>query len=125
MLKPGSNESKFRIQRNLKDFASVHRIINRNIAAMPKFLIEVPHNGDRFSCQRKLRIFKASGSHFVTHAEWGCSDGDHKAWMIVEIESKEAALKILPYIYRTRAKVTQIMRFNLRDLQMSNPEYHS
>ena len=92
---------------------------------MPKFLIEVPHGDDRISCQRKAKIFRASGSHFITHADWGCSDGDHKAWMIVEIESKKAALQILPYIYRTRAKVTQIMKFTRNEIQMGVSNYHA
>ena len=92
---------------------------------MPKYLIEVPHGDDRISCQRKAKIFQASGSHFITHVDWGCSDGDHKAWMIVEIESKKAALQILPYIYRTRAKVTQIMKFTGNDIQMGVSNYHA
>ena len=92
---------------------------------MPKYLIEVPHGDDRFSCQRKAKILRASGSHFITHADWGCSDGDHKAWMIVEIESKKLALQILPYIYRTRAKVTQIRKFTRNDIQLGVSNYHA
>jgi hypothetical protein len=92
---------------------------------MPKYLIEVPHWGDKVSCQRKAKNFRASGSQFITHADWGCSDGNHKAWMIVEIENKKAALQILPYVYRSRAKVTQIMKFSRNDNQMAVSNYHA
>ena len=43
---------------------------------MKKFLIEVPHEGDHASCSRAVQDFLASGSHFVTNAEWGCKDED-------------------------------------------------
>ena len=92
---------------------------------MPKYLIEVPHGGDKLSCHQKANILHSYGSHFVTHADWGCSDGDHKAWMIVEIESKKAALQILPIYYRNDAKITEIMKFTRSDFQKSDPEYHA
>ena len=92
---------------------------------MEKFLIEVPHGGDKASCMRTVQIFLSSGSHFVTNAEWGCKDGDHKAWLIVEIESKEAAMKILPPGYRAEAKVTRIMKFTREDINMSILDHHT
>ena len=58
---------------------------------MEKFLIEVPHGEDKGSCMRAIQVFLRSGSHFVTNAEWGCMDGDHKAWLMVEVKDKEAA----------------------------------
>jgi hypothetical protein len=79
---------------------------------MSKYLIEVPHEGDKESCMRAIRVFKETGSHFLSHAEWGCTDGEHKAWMIVEIDSKEAAKKILPAAYKMNAKITRLSQFS-------------
>ena len=83
---------------------------------MEKFLIEVPHGEDKASCLRAIQVFLRSGSHFVTHAEWGCMDGDHKAWMIVEVEDKKSALRILPTAYRRNAKITKLHRFTREEI---------
>jgi hypothetical protein len=84
---------------------------------MEKFLIEVPHEGDKASCSRTVMEFLASGSHFVTNAEWGCQDGDHRAWLIVETESKADALRIIPASYKAHAKITRINKFTRKDME--------
>ena len=58
---------------------------------MAKYLIEVAHGEDKRSCQEAIQIFLASGSHFISNADWGCMDGEHKAWMVVEVEDKAEA----------------------------------
>jgi hypothetical protein len=83
---------------------------------MPKFHIEVPHEADEVLCKQAIRIFLESGSHFQTHADWGCLDGDHKAWIIAEVNSREEARGILPPAYRPQAKIVQITRFTAADL---------
>jgi sugar lactone lactonase YvrE len=83
---------------------------------MEKFLIEVPHGEDKKSCMRAIQVFNRSGSHFVTHADWGCLDGDHKAWMIVEVPDKNAARRILPAAYQHDAKITRLHRFSREEI---------
>ena len=92
---------------------------------MDKYLIEVPHGGDRASCERAVKVFLASGSHFVTNAEWGCNDGEHKAWLIVEIESKEDALRILPSAYQLNAKIVKLSKFTRKDMDEVVHQHHS
>lgn len=84
--------------------------------AMHKYLIEVPHGADKVSCDHAIKVFHDTGSHFLTHAEWGCLDGEHKAWMIVEVENKEEARFIIPPIFRSEAKITLLTRFTSPDL---------
>lgn len=84
---------------------------------MAKFLIEVPHNEDELACLRAIESFVKSGNHFLAHAEWGCEDNEHKAWMIVELESKEQAIRILPSMYRDRAKVTKLFHMTAEDVR--------
>jgi hypothetical protein len=38
---------------------------------MAKFLIEVPHGADKAACDQAIQIFLQTGSHFLTHADWG------------------------------------------------------
>jgi hypothetical protein len=83
---------------------------------MPKFFIEVPHNSHQIECARAVQIFLMSGSHFLTNAEWGCMDGEHKAWMIVEVETKEEAESIVPPSYRPLAKIVKLNRFSMGEI---------
>ena len=80
---------------------------------MPRFFIEVPHPSDVTECTRTVEIFLRTRSHFLTRAEWGCMDGEHKAWMIVEVDSKDEARGIIPPAYRSSARIVQLNSFSL------------
>ncbi len=83
---------------------------------MARFLVEVPHEPERIACARVVEIFLKTGSHFLTHADWGCLDGEHKAWIIAEVDSKEEAHSILPPSLRSRAKIVQLNYFTLGEI---------
>jgi hypothetical protein len=83
---------------------------------MPKFLIEVHHEADQLACARIVQIFLSTGSHYVTHADWGCMDGEHTAWITVEVESKEEARCILPPAFRSQAKIVELNKFTLEQI---------
>ena len=80
---------------------------------MSKFLIEVPHEADALACARVAQVFLASGSHFLTNAEWGCIDNVHVAWMIVDVADKAEARAILPPAFRDQARIVHVTRFKL------------
>jgi hypothetical protein len=84
---------------------------------VPKFLIEVSHDSDAVECSRAVHILLTTGSHFVTHAEWGCLDGVHSAWMIIEVDSKAEALGIVPPAFRARSRVVGLNRFSLPKIE--------
>jgi hypothetical protein len=84
---------------------------------MSKFLIEVPHDSDRTACARAVQVFLSSGSHFVANADWGCRDGDHRAWIVVDVDSKEEARAIVPPIYRPQARIVALNKFTLREIE--------
>ena len=83
---------------------------------MGRFLIEVPHDAEMVACARVVEIFLKTGSHFVTHADWGCRDGDHKAWIIAEVDSKEEARHILPPAFRAQAKIVSLNKFTMEEI---------
>lgn len=83
---------------------------------MPRFFIEVPHQSSAAECARAVEIFLRTGSHFLTRADWGCFDGEHKAWMIVDVGSKEEARAIVPSAYRTEARIVQLNTFSLEQV---------
>jgi hypothetical protein len=84
---------------------------------MSKFLIEVPHESERLACLRAVQAFLSSGSHFVANADWGCRDGDHRAWIVVDVASKDEARAIVPPIFRSQAKVVALNSFTLREIE--------
>ena len=84
---------------------------------MARFLIEVPHEGEKTACALAVRILVTTGSHFLTHADFGCLDGEHKAWIIVEGESKEELRSIVPPTYRSQAKIMKLNRFALEEIE--------
>jgi hypothetical protein len=83
---------------------------------MSKFLIEVPHGADKASCDMAIKVFLQTGSHFLTHAEWGCLDGEHKAWIIADVGNRDEAVFILPPAFRSTAKITRLTTFTAKDL---------
>lgn len=80
---------------------------------MARFLIEVPHAPGAADCLRTIEIFLRTGSHFLSRADWGCLDGDHKAWMIIDVETKDEALAIVPSAYRAEARIVQLNTFTI------------
>lgn len=84
---------------------------------MARFIIEVPHSSDQVECARAVEIFLTTGSHFLTNADWGCKDGDHKAWIIADVDNKDEARGILPPAYRSQARVIQLNKFELKEIQ--------
>ena len=82
-----------------------------------RFLIEVPHEANVGACVRAVEVFLQAGSHFLSHADWGCKDGEHKAWMVVEVDSKDEARGIVPPAFRSQAKVVQLNAFTMNEIE--------
>jgi hypothetical protein len=92
---------------------------------MEKYLIEVPHDSNKQACEIAVKTFMESGSHFMTNADFGCSDGEHKAWIIVELDNKEEAKRLVPPKYRDVTKVIKLQKFTLEDLEEKFDPHHS
>ena len=91
---------------------------------MAKFMIEVRHEDDKLACEHSVAIFLNSGSHFLTNADWGCMDGEHKAWFFLDVDSKEEALRIVPPAYRKDTKIIQLNKFSVKDYQTLENRHH-
>jgi hypothetical protein len=80
---------------------------------MSRFLIEVPHDGTAAACARAAELLLRTGSHFLTHADFGCGDKVHKAWIIVDVDSKEEARNIVPAELRPIASIVKLNYFTM------------
>ena len=83
---------------------------------MPRFLVEVPHEAETTACARAVKVLLQTGSHYLTNADFGSHDGDHRAWIIMECETKEQARGILPPLYRTSARVVGLNKFSIEEM---------
>lgn len=91
---------------------------------MAKFLIEVPHAADEEACAQVVKIFLKSGSHFLTHADWGCTDGEHKAWIFADVDDKNEACSIVPPALRPTAKVVRLNKFTIEEIDGILQNHH-
>ncbi len=83
---------------------------------MERYLIEIDHPGDTKSCTEAIKQILQMGSHFVTHAEWGCLDDVHTGWIIIEAASHDEARLLLPPVDRPKARVIRLTHFRVDDL---------
>lgn len=83
---------------------------------MARYLIEVSHDSETLACARVVQLFLNTGSHFLTHADWGCLDGVHKAWIIAEVDNKEEARRILPPAFRSQAQIVGLNKFAMEEI---------
>jgi hypothetical protein len=78
---------------------------------MPRFLIEVRHDDDYKGCVSALDALMTYGSHFVSQAEFGCEDGVHCGWLVVEVADRNEAQLIVPPQMRGSARIVQLRRW--------------
>jgi len=84
---------------------------------MEKYLIELEHDPDPRGCARVVRIFLETGSHYLAQADWGCMDGHHSAWMIVDADSRDQARQIVPPPFRASARIVQLNKFTMEQIE--------
>jgi hypothetical protein len=83
---------------------------------MSRYFLEVPHEAEVKSCLRAIKVLLNTGSHFLTHADFGCEDGVHKAWIVVEADNKDEARNMLPPAYRRAATIVEVCKFGLEEV---------
>ena len=84
---------------------------------MPRYMIEVPHDSDTVECARVVHVFLSTGSHFLTNADWGCQDGVHCAWIVVDMPDKQEAAMIVPPAFRSHARITRLTHFRIEKIE--------
>ena len=83
---------------------------------MSRYLIELAHADEHEACVKALRAIEQYGAHFVTHADWGCLDGVHCGWLVVEVDSREEATMLVPPELRPEARVVELNKFTRKEI---------
>jgi len=78
---------------------------------MARFLIETRHANEHDGCVRALDAITKFGSHYATHAEFGCEVGEHVGWLIVDVDDPGTATRMIPPQYREGSRVIKLRRF--------------
>ena len=74
---------------------------------MDRYLIETPHTAQ--DCLMLVEQVYAMG--YLHHFDWGCPEGVHSGWAIIEAESyDQARLAVPPYI-RAKARIVRLNKF--------------
>lgn len=79
---------------------------------MDRYLVSSPHTEQ--DCKQALKEIHAVG--YITHFEWGCKDGDHTGWVILEAENAQQALMVVPAVQRNKAKAVKLVKFTPADI---------
>ena len=83
---------------------------------MPRFLIEIRHADEPEGCIKTLDAIVKYGSHLVTNADFGCTDGVHTGWLIVEVDSHEEARQIVPPQFRGDCRIVQLKKWTREEI---------
>ena len=80
---------------------------------MDRYLIVSPHTEQ--GCKNSVVAVESIG--FITHFDWGCKDGEHCGWAIVEADSKSEALLSVPSFDRPNARAIRLAKFSVQDVR--------
>ena len=73
---------------------------------MARYIIESPHT--REECLRALDEELEKGKDILGKFDFGCKAGDHTAYAIVDANSKNDALKLVPTFLQNKARIVEV-----------------
>ncbi len=83
---------------------------------MNRYLVESVHTAE--DCHHTVEQFVYHGH--IMNFDWGCEDGVHKSWAIVESENEVEALLSVPPRLRSRASATRLAKFTPEKIQKAH-----
>jgi hypothetical protein len=80
---------------------------------MDRYIVESHHTeGD---CKKALKDVLAAG--YLSHFDWGCMEGDHRGWVVIEAASAQEAMMVVPSSHRPTAKVIKLTKFTPEQIE--------
>lgn len=86
---------------------------------MPRYIIQADHTLE--DCLRVLDGFIQAGAHYLGSADWGCEDGVHTGWLVVEASDDHDAALMVPPVFRKDARVVRLNKFTPEQVR----EFHN
>ena len=76
---------------------------------MRRYLLESPHTKEE--CLKELDEVMQVGRHVLNKFYWGCSQGDHTGYALVDADNESKALNVVPGFIRNKAKAIEVQQF--------------
>ncbi len=80
---------------------------------MDRYLVISPHTAK--DCAEALKQVLYVG--YITHFDWGCMDGEHTGWAIIEAGNANEAKMVVPPSQRPTTRVIRLNKFSPSDIQ--------
>lgn len=80
---------------------------------MERYLVISPHTAA--DCKDALEQVLFAG--YITHFDWGCRDGDHTGWVVIDAENAKEALMVVPAKQRHTARAVRLTKFSAADIE--------
>ncbi len=74
---------------------------------MDKFLVESHHTLE--DCKRVVKSVFAMG--YLNNFDWGCKDGVHTSWAVIEADNPSEALLVVPPGLRAKARTVRLVKY--------------
>jgi len=74
---------------------------------MDKFLVESTHTNH--DCKLFVKQIQSMG--YLNNFDWGCQDGVHTGWAVIEAENAAQALGVVPANVRAKARAVKLNKF--------------
>jgi hypothetical protein len=82
---------------------------------MARYLVSCEHTPEE--CVTELDSIMAFSHQLLDRIDWGCKDGEHVGWFVVEAQDAATARMFLPTNIRAKAKVRRVVKFSVEDIQ--------
>ena len=82
--------------------------------AKSQYFIESPHTKEE--CLAALDAIAEHGKNALNRWDFGCMEGNHTGYAMVEAQSENEALNQVPDIIRHKARVNKVHRFSTEEI---------
>ena len=87
---------------------------------MANFMIVSPHTSQE--CLRALDETLAQGSDILAKYHFGCKNGDHTAYAMVEATSEREARRYVPDFLRSKTRIIQVAQFSPEEIRAAHAQ---
>ena len=67
-----------------------------------------------------LKAFAEVGAHWVQNAEWGCDEGIHKCWIVIEADDDADAQRLVPPTIGNLALLVKLDKFTPKEINATH-----
>lgn len=76
---------------------------------MLRYIVESPHTKEE--CLRALDEILAKSPETLKKFDWGCAEGDHTGYALIEAENEAKVRGMLPSFLKEKARVINVAKF--------------